>query len=285
MYVNVKEILDLAKEKNTAVIGFICMDYIMSRTVVYAAEATNTPAIIMLYPEHITIQHTTGRKNFAEMVKELADEVKVPISVHMDHDFLYEDVMSSIDCGFESVMIDGSIKSLEDNIALTKKVVEKARPLGVCVEGEVGHVGAASASDNKVEEFFSTVDSAVQFCSETGVDCLAVSIGNAHGEYNVEPKLDIERLIEINNATDTALALHGGSGIPDDQLKLAFANGINKFNLGTDYLKRYFDAVADFTRDNMENPEPVKIIDMPEYVQKKLQPYVEERLTTLCNFN
>ncbi len=284
MLVNAKDQLELAKEKNTAVIGFVCMDYVMARTVVYAAEATNTPAMVMLYPEHITIQHTTGRKAFAEMVKELANEVNVPISVHMDHDFTYESVVKSIDCGFGSVMIDGSIKPIEENIALTKKVIEVARQKGVCVEGEIGHVGAASSSDNKMEDYFTTVESAVRFCEETGVDILAISIGNAHGEYVTEPNLDVERLIAINNATDTALALHGGSGIPDDQLKIAFSNGINKFNLGTDYLKLYFDAVAEFAELNKANPDPVKIIDMPEFVQSKLQPYVEERLTTLCNF-
>ncbi len=284
MLVNVKAQLELAKEKNTAVIGFICMDYVMARTVVYAAEATNTPAMIMLYPEHITIQHTTGRKTFAEMVKELANEVEVPISVHMDHDFTYESVMKSIDAGFGSVMIDGSIKPMEENIVLTKKVVDVAHLKGVCVEGEIGHVGSASTSDNKLEDYFTTVESAVKFCSETGVDSLAISIGNAHGEYVTSPNLDIDRLIAINNATETALALHGGSGIPDDQLKIAFSNGINKFNLGTDFLKLYFKAVEEFVELNRENKDPVKIIDMPEFVQSKLQPYVENRLRTLCNF-
>ncbi len=284
MLVNVKAQLELAKEKNTAVIGFICMDYVMARTVVYAAEATNTPAMIMLYPEHITIQHTTGRKTFAEMVKELANEVEVPISVHMDHDFTYESVMKSIDAGFGSVMFDGSIKPIEENIALTKKVVEVAHAKGICVEGEIGHVGSASTSDNKLEDYFTTVESAVKFCSETGVDSLAISIGNAHGEYVTAPNLDIDRLIAINNATETALALHGGSGIPDDQLKIAFSNGINKFNLGTDFLKLYFKAVEEFVEVNRENKDPVKIIDMPEFVQSKLQPYVEDRLRTLCNF-
>lgn len=284
MLVNVKAQLELAKEKNTAVIGFICMDYVMARTVVYAAEATNTPAMIMLYPEHITIQHTTGRKTFAEMVKELANEVEVPISVHMDHDFTYESVMKSIDAGFGSVMFDGSIKPIEENIALTKKVVEVAHAKGICVEGEIGHVGSASTSDNKLEDYFTTVESAVKFCSETGVDSLAISIGNAHGEYVTAPNLDIDRLIAINNATETALALHGGSGIPDDQLKIAFSNGINKFNLGTDFLKLYFKAVEEFIEVNRENKDPVKIIDMPEFVQSKLQPYVEDRLRTLCNF-
>lgn len=284
MYVKTQELLQMAKVSNTTVIGFICMDYVMARTVVYAAQATKTPAMIMLYPEHITVQCTTGCKAFATMVKELADEVEVPIGLHMDHDFTYDGVMSSVEAGFDSIMIDGSMMSLDDNIALTKSVVDEARKLGACVEGEIGHVGAASDSDNAKEDLFTKPEDAARFCRESGVDSLAISIGNAHGEYKDTPHLDIERLEKINAATDVSLVLHGGSGIPDDQLLLAFSKGIHKFNLGTDYLGRYFDAVAEFSAEYENNADPVKIINMPEYVQAKLQPYVEDRLKTLCHF-
>ena len=285
MYVNVKDILKLAQEKNTSAIGFVCMDYVMARTVVCAAEATNTPAIVMLYPEHVTVQHTTGFAKYAAMVKELAEEVKVPIAVHCDHDYKYEDIMHTIKSGFGSVMMDGSMHDLDTNIALTKAVVDEAHKLGVCVEGEIGHVGAASNADNANEDLYTKVDAAVKFCKESGVDSLAVSIGNAHGEYKDTPHLDIKRLDEIHAAIpDVPLVLHGGSGIPDDQLLVAFSKGINKFNLGTDYLRNYFKAVSEFVAENAENPDPVKIINMPAYVQAKLQPYVEERLRTLCHF-
>ena len=116
------------------------------------------------------------------------------------------------------------------------------------------------------------------------MNSLAVSIGNAHGEYKDTPHLDIARLEEIHAATDVSLVLHGGSGIPDDQLLTAFSKGINKFNLGTEFLGRYYDAVAAFTQENAGNPDPVKIINLPEYVQSRLQPYLEERLKTLCHF-
>lgn len=284
MYQKEIEILKLAQKKQTAVIGFICMDYLMARSVVYSAEATKTPAIVMLYPEHVRDCHSAGFKGYSEMVKELANEVSVPIALHMDHDYEYDSVMHSINNGFESVMIDGSMKNLEDNITLTKKVVDKAHSLNVCVEGEIGCVGSAENSDNNNVDLYTNVEAVERFCKETCVDSLAVSIGNAHGKYNVPPKLDIKRLKEIRKRVDTPLVLHGGSGIGDDQLKLAFSNGITKLNLGMDFLKMYFSAVAEFTSTNIENEDPVKIINLPKFVQNKLQFYLEERLRTLCNF-
>lgn len=284
MYEKVGNILKMAQESNTAAIAFICMDYVMARSVVYAAEATNTPAIVMLYPEHVTIQHTTGFKNHAALVKELANEVKVPIGLHADHDYTYEAIMHTIDSGFESVMMDGSMNDLDTNIALTRKVVLKAHEKGVFVEGEIGHVGLAADSDNHNEDLYTKADAAEKFCREAGVDSLAVSIGNAHGEYKETPHLDIARLEEIHAATSVPLVLHGGSGIPDDQLLVAFSKGINKFNLGTEFLGKYYNAVAEFASENAENPDPVKIINLPEYAQSKLQPYLEGRMKTLCHF-
>ena len=148
MYEKVGNIIKMAEESNTAAIAFICMDYVMARSVVYAAEATNTPSIVMLYPEHVTIQHTTGSQNYATMVKELASEVKVPIGLHADHDFTYEAIERNINAGFESVMMDGSMNELDKNIEVTKKVVDMAHARGVFVEGEIGHVGVAANADN-----------------------------------------------------------------------------------------------------------------------------------------
>ncbi|MBQ6370275.1 MAG: class II fructose-bisphosphate aldolase [Firmicutes bacterium] len=284
MYEKTGNIIKLARESNTSAIAFICMDYVMARTVVYAAEKTNTPAIVMLYPEHVPVQHTTGFRGFATAVKELAGEVKVPIGLHCDHDYTYEAIMNTIDCGFESVMMDGSMNDLDTNIALTKKVVDKAHELGAIVEGEIGHVGLAADADQNREDLFTKPDAAEKFCRETGVDTLAVSIGNAHGEYKETPHLDIQRLEDIRNATDVPLVLHGGSGIPDDQLLVAFSKGINKFNLGTDFLRNYFKALTEFTAEYADVADPVRVINMPEYVQAKLQPYVEDRLKTLCRF-
>ena len=284
MYEKTENIIKLARECNTSAIAFICMDYVMARTVVYAAEATNTPAIVMLYPEHVTVQKTTGFRKYATMVEELANEVKVPIGLHCDHDYTYEAIMHTIKCGFGSVMMDGSMNDLDTNIQLTKRVVDDAHALGAIVEGEIGHVGLAKDADQHNKDLFTKPEAAEKFCRETGVDTLAVSIGNAHGEYKDTPHLDIQRLEDIRNATDVPLVLHGGSGIPDDQLLVAFSKGINKFNLGTEFLKHYFNALTQFTQEYADDPDPVKVINMPEYVQGKLQPYVEGRLKTLCRF-
>lgn len=284
MYEKTGNIIRMARESNTSAIAFICMDYVMARTVVYAAEATKTPAIVMLYPEHVTVQKTTGFRKYAAMVRELADEVSVPIGLHCDHDYTYNAIMHTIDCGFDSVMMDGSMNDLDTNIALTKQVVDRAHELGAFVEGEIGHVGLAADADQNNSDLFTKPEAAEKFCRLTGVDSLAVSIGNAHGEYKETPHLDIQRLDDIRSATDVPLVLHGGSGIPDDQLLTAFSRGINKFNLGTEFLKRYFNALTEFTDAYADDPDPVKVINMPEYVQSKLQPYVEGRLKTLCRF-
>lgn len=284
MYEKVSNLLAQAQQSHTAVISFICMDYIMARSVVYAAQAANTPALVMLYPEHVTLQHTTRKKAFAQMVRELADEVQVPIGLHMDHDFSLEAVTETMDASFDSIMFDGSVHPLEDNVRLTRQVVAAAHSRGVTVEGEIGHVGSAADADNQNTDLYTKADAAAYFCRESGVDALAVSIGNAHGEYRQTPHLDIRRLEQIRSAVSVPLVLHGGSGIPDDQLLEAFAKGICKFNLGTDYLRNYFSAVASFSQEFTSLSDPVKIIQFPEYVQSKLQPYVENRLKTLCRF-
>lgn len=286
MYEKVGNLLKMAEERNTAVIAFICMDYIMAKTVVRAAEATNTPAIVMLFPEHASIQHTCGLGEYAAMVKEMAAEVKVPIGLHLDHNYTYDPVVEAIIKGFESVMIDGSRFDLDKNIALTKKTVDYAHARNVFAEGEIGHVGDASNADNDKEDLYTSPQAAKKFCQETGVDSLAVSIGNAHGEYRNTPRLDIERLEQIRAAVGgVPLVLHGGSGIPDEQLLIAFSKGIRKFNLGTEFMGKYYDAVSAFISENNNNSDPVKIIGLPEYVQTRVQPYVENRLRTLCNFN
>ena len=284
MYEKVQNIIKMAEEKNTAVIAFICMDHVMAQSVVCAAEATGTPAIIMLYPEHASIQKTCTKKGFAESVKALAESVKVPIGLHMDHDFTYEAVMDTIKSGFASAMMDGSVNDLDTNILLTKKVVDEAHAMGAIIEGEIGHVGLAENQENRNEDLYTKPEAAEKFCRETGVDLLAVSIGNAHGEYKDIPNLDLRRLEEIHAAAAAPLVLHGGSGIPDEQLLSAFSKGIRKFNLGTEFLGKYYDAACEFIKENENNPDPVKVINMPEFIQSRLQPYLEERMKTLCHF-
>lgn len=284
MYERVDKIIKMAEESNTSVIAFVCMDYIMAHTVIKAAEATNTPAIVMLYPTHIAVRQAGTKEGYAAAVKELANTVKVPIGLHMDHDFSYEAVMDSMNKGFDSVMMDASMFDLETNIKMTKEVVDEAHRRGIVIEGELGHVGMAAKDDNNDEDLFTRPETAEMFCKGTNVDLLAISIGNAHGKYLATPNLDMKRLEEVYAATKTPLVLHGGSGIPDDQLIEAFSKGIRKFNLGTEYMGEYFKYLSQYTEEYKDNENPIKILEMPIYLQTKLQPYVENRLTTLCKF-
>ena len=178
MFERVENILKIAEEKNTAAIAFICMDFVMARSVVCAAHATNTPAIVMLYPEHVSLQHTCNLSGYAAMVKELANSVKVPVGLHLDHDYTYDSIIDAIGKGFTSVMMDGSMHDLDTNISLTKAVVRKAHELGTAVEGEIGHVGSAADADNYKEDLFTKPEAAEKFCRESGVDSL--EIGRAH---------------------------------------------------------------------------------------------------------
>lgn len=277
MLVKVSEILKMADEAKTSVIAFICTDYNMAYSVVKVAEKVQKPVIVMLLPEHVYDNNTMNVSGFAHMVRELAAGVKVPVGLHLDHSYDYRSIIESIGKGFGSVMIDASALPLEENIALTKKVVETAHILGADVEAEIGHVGLAQDSAQDISDYYTKADAAARFVEETGCDSLTIAIGNAHGEYITTPHLDLERLDEINSATDCPLVLHGGSGIPHDQLEIAFTKGINKFNVGTEFLGVYFDAIAEFVHMN-EEPRPLKMLEVPEFVQERLQTYLEEKL-------
>lgn len=278
MLEKVSRILKLADESNTAAISFICTDYNMAYSVVTMAEKTNTPVIIMLLPEHFEQNNTMNVSGFAQMVKELAESVRVPVGLHLDHSYDYESIIRSIQRGFPSVMIDASAYELEKNIALTKKVVETAHILGADVEAEIGHVGLAQDCDGDKSDYYTKADAAELFCRETNCDSLTIAIGNAHGVYVETPHLDIARLEEINGATDVPLVLHGGSGIPDDQLEVAFRKGINKFNVGTEFLGVYYDAVAEYVHKLEGNDKPLKMLEVPAFVQERLCGYLEQKL-------
>lgn len=278
MLEKVSTILNMADECDTAAIAFICSDYNMAYSVVKTAEKTNTPAIVMLLPEHAEKNNTANVSGFAQMVKEMAADVKVPIGLHLDHSYGYEAVIQSIRQGFGSVMIDASAHELDENIHITRKVVETAHILGADVEAEIGHVGLAQDCDGNKSDYYTKPEAAELFCRETGCDSLTIAIGNAHGVYVETPHLDIARLEEINAATKVPLVLHGGSGIPHDQLEIAFTKGINKFNVGTEFLGVYYNAVAEYVKIMEHNDNPLKMLDLPMFAQEKLCTYLEEKM-------
>lgn len=271
----VSTILKMAEEANTSALAFNCIDYNMAYSVATAAEMVNKPAIIMLYPEHCQLNNGANLCEFVGMVQELAKNVSVPIGLHLDHSSDFEYIVYAIKCGFTSVMYDGSMLPLEENIANSKKVVKVAKIFGVDVEAELGRVGFAINGDEENQDMYTKPEVAERFCDETGVTSVAVAIGSAHGVYKEKPKLDLERLKEINHATDTFLVLHGGSGIPDEQLEIAFQNGINKFNVGTEFFQLEYDLIRKYCA---EFAEKGNVFDLPKYLQQRLIDYLKVKM-------
>ncbi len=231
----VSDMLREADKRHAGIVGFNTFNYEEVEWIIEAAEAEQVPAIIMLHPEMAYFSNISFEAH-AAMTKALAERVSVPIGLHLDHCEDFNEIMHAIKAGFTSVMIDGSKLPFEENVAITRKVVDVAHAMGVCVEGELGRIGqAANREDFLNEDIYTKVEDAVAFVERTQVDSLAVAIGSAHGFYVETPHLALDRLKAINDAVDTPLVLHGGSGIPDEQIIVAGRNGVNKLNVGTEY--------------------------------------------------
>ena len=276
--VKVSEILKMADKANTSVIAFNCIDYSEVNAVCAVAEELNKPVLIALYPGHCIDLKCNSPEAFAAMVIAEANNVQVPVGLHLDHcsDFNY--IKRAIHAGFPSVMYDGSSLSIDENLRNTKEVVEYAHARGVDVEAELGCVGFAdNEQDQSNVDMYTSPETAKRFCEETGCDSIAVAIGSAHGFYTKTPKLDLERLSQINAATDVPLVLHGGSGIPDDQLDKAFTMGVNKFNVGTEFLRMHYTAIEDFMQKNNTNKR-LLMQDIAIPAQEVLKEYLRDKM-------
>ena len=231
MFVSSKELVDKALVGNYAVPAFNAENLEMVQAIIQAAEEENSPVIIQTTPP--TVKYLSADEAYA-MVYALAKKSKVPVALHLDHCAVFDDVMAVIKAGYSSVMFDGSKLPFEENIAISKKVCEVAKPMGVTVEAELGTVGGKE--DNVVADnaIYTNPEEAKVFVEKTGVDMLAVAIGTAHGFYKGEPKLDFERIEKIKSLVDIPLVLHGGSGVPDESVKKAISLGMAKVNFATE---------------------------------------------------
>lgn len=245
-----KEILRLAEERGVAYGAFVTVSYETALAAIEAGSEMDIPVIFITGTDCCDLMG--GFEGTVETVKRAAQNSKVLVALHLDHCRTYEECVAAIQAGYSSVMIDGSSLPFEENIALTKKVVDYAHGVGVTVEGELGKLvgeegdlivrGPEAAQTDPME--------AKEFVERTGVDCLAVSIGTQHGQYTAAPKLNIERLKAINAVVDVPLVLHGGSGTPTAQVQEAIHNGIRKINVATDVLT----AVADSFEEMKKQP-------------------------------
>ena len=236
MLVNLKTILDIAEKGGFCIPAFNVYNMESVIGVLHAAEAERAPIIMQVYPR--LMKEETGYF-LSPIILAAAARATVPVCFHLDHGPSELETTRSLRYGATGIMLDGSTLPFEENIALTKRVVDTCRYLDVQVEGELGHVGFTR--DDSMDEF-TTPEDAKRFVEQTGVACLAVAVGTAHGRYSKPPKLDIERITAIRQATGgAALVLHGGSGVPDEEIRRAVAAGIRKMNFATDICYAFLD--------------------------------------------
>mgnify|MGYP000468802987 CR=1 FL=1 len=259
MLVDAASLLRQAARGGWAVGAFNCNNMEILQAIIRAAEAENAPVIVQASQGAIKY---AGLEYIAAMALYAARAARVPVAVHLDHGTSFEQVVRCLRAGFTSVMIDGSHLPLGDNIALTRRVVEVARPVGVSVEAELGRIGGAE-DDISVEEreaFFTDPDEAAYFVRETQVDSLAVAIGTVHGRYKGTPRLDFERLRRIRALVDIPLVLHGSSGVPDDAIREAIVCGISKVNIDTDIRQAFVETLRRALAEAPDEIDPRKVL-------------------------
>ena len=228
--VKMKDLLRRAEEKNIGCGAFSVGNMEMVRGAIRAAEELDTPIILQIAEVRLKNSplHLMG-----PMMVQAAKEAKVDVAVHLDHGLTFETVDKALELGFTSVMLDASTLPFEENIARVKAVVEKARKYSATVEAELGLVGGSEDGSCDHGIRCTDPDDAVVYARETGIDALAVAIGNAHGNYPVAPTLAFDVLEKIHEKVDIPLVLHGGSGITDKDFQRAISLGIRKVNIAT----------------------------------------------------
>ncbi len=279
MLLNMKEILETAKEHNFAIPAFNIGTGQILNGVMDTCEELNAPVILAIHPNELEFQG----ESFIKMCIDRANKSKLPVCIHLDHSD-WEPIVKAIRAGFTSVMIDASSLPFEENVAITKKVCELAHPLGVSVEGELGTIGTTDGDTEGGTDsiIYTNPDDAVRFVEETGCDALAVAIGTAHGIYpaGMKPELRQDLLSEIKSRVSVPLVLHGGSGNADSEIAEAVKRGINKINISSDIK----DALYQRLRITLQDPKirepfelyPDSIKAMNEVVAEKIRLFQDD---------
>ena len=246
MLVNMRDLLSDAQKGNYAVGSFSVANMEMVLGVIKAAEELNAPIILQIAEVRLK---QSPLEIIGPLMVAAAKNSKVPVAVHFDHGKTIEKITQALDIGFTSVMFDGSHLPLDENIEFTKKIIEIARKYDASVEAEIGCVGGSEYGSEDIAINCTKPEDAVKFENETGVDALAIAIGNAHGNYKSTPKLRFDILSEVEQKTHTPLVLHGGTGISPDDFVRCSKTGIKKINIAT----ATFDRVEQSVRSAYES--------------------------------
>lgn len=271
--VTTKNILKEAQEGHYAIGAFNVENMEMVMAVISAAEEMNAPVIMQTTPS--TVKYAS-LDYFLANAKVAASHAKVPVVMHLDHGSSFELAAQAFRSGYTSIMIDGSHSSFEDNIKISKAVVDMCKPAGIAVEAELGKVGGKEDDLDGGDGGFTDPQEAKEFVERTGVDSLAVAIGTAHGMYKGEPKLDLERLSEIREVVSVPLVLHGGSGIPDSKVQESIERGICKVNYATELRIAFTNGVNKYLNENKDAIDPKKynkagMEEVKKFVKEKIK--------------
>lgn len=251
MYVSMKGMLKRANEGNYAVMAINCFNIETVRAVITAAQSLRAPIIINIVQEHM-VNHCDSNL-IAPIVKKLAERASVEVALNFDHGEETGLLKKALQDGYSSVMVDASKYDLDGNIKMTKEIVEFAKQFDASVEGEIGCMGASEGGNYTDEDMKTNPEDALRFATETGIDALAISIGTSHGNYpeGYVPEFDFEILKKIKALTNMPLVLHGGSGSGDKNIKKCVEYGINKINVGCDFMNANVESIK---RQLEENP-------------------------------
>jgi len=273
--VSMNEFLPKAKANKFAVGQFNMNNLEFAKAITEAAIEENSPFIFGVSEgalKYMGIEYTVA------IAEAAAKQSGLPIALHLDHGSSFEVAMKCIRAGFSSVMFDGSHYGLEENIELTKQVVKAARAMGVSVEGELGTIGGVEDDISVDEEHASLAkpEEAIRFYEETGVDCLAIAVGTAHGMYKGEPKIHYDIIEKVTSAIPVPVVLHGGSGVPDDAIRQSIKAGVGKINVNTENQVACTNAIREVLAGNANVYDPRKYLSpaitaMKAVVQEKIR--------------
>lgn len=257
--VSMNAFLPQAKKEGFAVGQFNVNNLEFVQAIIEAGKEERSPLIFGASEGAIRYM---GLNNVVALAKAAAEEADVPVALHLDHGSSFEVVMKCIRAGFSSVMFDGSHYPFEENIRLTKKVVEAAHAVGVSVEGELGTIGGVEDDLNVSEEdaALADPDQAIRFWEETKVDAMAIAVGTAHGMYKGEPKIRYDIIEKVASQIEAPIVLHGGSGVPDESIQKAVSLGVGKINVNTENQVAMVKVVRELLDKNPDMIDPRKYL-------------------------
>lgn len=274
MLVSAKELVLKAYKEKYAVPAFNVHNLENIRACVEAAQELKSPLILACTASTFKF---SGIENIVAICKAMSETAKIPIALHMDHHSNIEEIKKGLELGIKSIMIDASHHPFEENIEITKQVVEMCKKYGASVEAELGAIPGVEddLSIDKIDTQWTDPFSVKTFCDETQVDMIAVAIGTAHGIYHTTPVLNIQRLKEIKEICSTPFVLHGGSGLTVEQVRNCIANGVAKVNIGTELKPPFANTLINFFKKNPNENDPRKFLTP---VVEEIKKVVKEKI-------